>query len=182
MTVAGYVALLRGINVGSAKRMAMADLRASVESLGFTSVRTLLQSGNVVFDAPDGRDPAALSSALEQAVVDGTGIRAAVVVLTAAQLRAIAAENPLLDAVTDPSRATITFVEGATDAGGRPDDAELAPEMVAFSPHAVYQWCPDGISNSRMPARFFASLGPGATARNLRTVDKLLVMLDELEA
>lgn len=45
-----YVALLRGINVGRAKRVAMADLRALVEGLGFHSVRTLLNSGNVVFD------------------------------------------------------------------------------------------------------------------------------------
>jgi len=176
MTV--YVALLRGINVGGAKRMAMADLRASLEAIGLGSVRTLLQSGNAVFES----DAPVEAAALEDAVAAGTGVRAAVVLLTARQLRDVAGQNPLLDAVTDPSRATITFVEDAADALARPSDAELAPEMVAFGKHAVYQWCPDGISRSRLPARFFASLGPTATARNLRTVDKLIAMADELGA
>jgi uncharacterized protein (DUF1697 family) len=173
-----YVALLRGINVGGAKRLPMADLRAAVESLGYTSVATLLQSGNVVFSS----EAAADAAALEDRIASATGVRAAVVLLTAAQLRTVAEENPLRDRVTDPSRATITFVEGATDASARPSDAELAPEMVVFGAHAVYQWCPDGISKSRLPARFFASLGPQATARNLRTVDKLLAMAEELDA
>ena len=50
-----HVALLRGINVGSAKRIAMADLRALVEGLGFRDVRTLLNSGNIIFSAPKNR-------------------------------------------------------------------------------------------------------------------------------
>ena len=170
MTV--YVALLRGINVGGAKRIAMADLRSSLEAVGLSSVRTLLQSGNVVFET----DAAVDAAAIEEAVAAGTGVRAAVVLLTAAQLRTVAGQNPLREISTDPSRATITFVENAADALARPSDAELAPEMVVFGEHAVYQWCPDGISKSRLPARFFASLGPTATARNLRTVDRLIEM------
>jgi len=176
MTV--YVALLRGVNVGGAKRLPMAELRSAVESLGHGSVATLLQSGNVVFTSDAEPD----SAALEEAIASATGVRAAVVLLTAAQLRTVADENPLRAVATDPSRATITFVEGAADALARPSDAELAPEMVAFGPHAVYQWCPDGISKSRLPARFFASLGPTATARNLRTVDRLLAMAEELDS
>ena len=54
-----HVALLRGINVGKAKRLAMADLRAVFETLGYTAVRTHLQSGNVVFDAKKPLDAAA---------------------------------------------------------------------------------------------------------------------------
>lgn len=50
--MSAYLALLRGINVGSAKRVAMSDLRALMEELGFTDVRTLLNSGNVVFSGP----------------------------------------------------------------------------------------------------------------------------------
>ena len=172
------VLLLRAVNVSGRNRVPMAELRSAVESLGHGSVATLLQSGNVVFTSDAEPD----SAALEEAIASATGVRAAVVLLTAAQLRTVADENPLRAVATDPSRATITFVEGAADALARPSDAELAPEMVVFGAHAVYQWCPDGISKSRLPARFFASLGPQATARNLRTVDKLLAMAEELDA
>ena len=48
---ANHVALLRGINVGTAKRVAMEDLRALMGGLGYGDVRTLLNSGNVVFSA-----------------------------------------------------------------------------------------------------------------------------------
>jgi len=173
--VTRYAALLRGINVGGAKRITMAELRAAFETQGFADVRTLLQSGNVVFDSADAVD----AKAVEDAVAQSTGVRASVVLLTAQQLRAIADANPLLDVATDPSRATITFVDGAQDTLARPGDADLAPERVVFAAHAVYQWCPDGISKSKLPAKFFASLGPQATARNLRTVTTLLGMLEE---
>ncbi|HEU5420497.1 MAG TPA: DUF1697 domain-containing protein, partial [Streptosporangiaceae bacterium] len=47
-----YAALLRGINVGGRNKVAMADLREIVESLGHTDVATYIQSGNVVFTSP----------------------------------------------------------------------------------------------------------------------------------
>ena len=169
-----YVALLRGINVGTAKRVAMADLRACFEALGFSGVRTLLQSGNVVFDAarpPDARQ-------LESAIAEATGVSARVVVVAGDELRAIVAANPLLDVVDDPSRGLVAFVDGTPDAAAaaRPTDAELLPERVVVGERAVYQWCPDGVSASKLPAAYFARMG--ATARNLRTVDKLVAMLD----
>jgi len=51
-TAGMHVALIRGINVGRAKRVAMAELREAVAALGYGGVRTLLNSGNVVFTAP----------------------------------------------------------------------------------------------------------------------------------
>jgi uncharacterized protein (DUF1697 family) len=173
--VARYVALLRGINVGTAKRIAMADLRACFEGLGFTSVRTLLQSGNVVFDA----DAAPTAARLERSVAEATGVTAPVVVVSGDDLRAIAGANPLLAVVDDPSRALVAFVETIPDdtAAGRPADDALLPERIAYGDRAVYQWCPDGVSKSKLPPAYFARMG--ATARNLRTVDKLVAMLDD---
>ena len=63
------VALLRGVNVGAAKRVAMADLRALVEGLGYGGVRTLLNSGNVVYDAP-GVAPAAAAARIERVLAN----------------------------------------------------------------------------------------------------------------
>ena len=87
-----HVALIRGINVGTAKRIAMADLRAMVEGLGYTNVRTVLNSGNVVFDGPrdDPADAAALPDGgalvLERRFSVFSGFGGRVVRLTAAQL------------------------------------------------------------------------------------------------
>src|SRR6266496_1648635 len=83
-----HVALIRGINVGRAKRVAMADLRALVGDLGYGEVRTLLNSGNVVFTVPASArgDPA---PRIEQAMTARLGISARVTVLTAAELAAV---------------------------------------------------------------------------------------------
>jgi uncharacterized protein (DUF1697 family) len=172
-----FVGLLRGINVGSAARIAMPDLRRACESVGLSNVRTLLQSGNVVFDADEAPD----ARMVEDAIHTVTGVRAPLLVVSAARFREIAAANPLLDVVDDPSRALIDFLDAPVDASSvdRPSDADLAPERLVFGEHAIYQWCPDGISRSKLPARFFARLGVTSTGRNLRTVDRLLGMLDE---
>jgi uncharacterized protein (DUF1697 family) len=171
-----YVALLRGINVGTAKQIAMDDLRACFEQLGHTNVRTLLRSGNVVFDAEGAVNPESLQSAIASA----TGVSAGVVVVDGARFRQIVAENPLAAISTDPSRALVYFLDAAPDdtGAGRPSDEDLLPERLAFGPHAIYQWCPEGISKSRVPPKFFSGLGTTATGRNLRTVEKLVALLD----
>lgn len=177
MTESRFVALLRGVNVGTAKRIAMADLRAGFEGAGFTNVRTVLQSGNVVFDSAGAVDAATLESLIESA----TGVRAGVVLLDAPRLRAIIDENPLAEVADDPARLLITFLDEVPDAAGirRPSDEDLLPEVVVFGRHAVYQWLPNGVSESRLPAGFAKSLGTLATGRNLRTVEKIAALLDE---
>ena len=171
-----YVALLRGINVGTAKSIAMHDLRACFETLGYRNVRTLLRSGNVVFDA----DGAVDSAVLEATIAESTGVSAGVVVVDDARFRLIVAQNPLASVSSDPSRALVYFLDRVPDDTGlgRPSDDDLLPERLAFGPHAIYQWCPDGISKSRVPPKFFAGLGTTATGRNLRTVEKLVALLD----
>ena len=133
-----YVALLRGINVGTAKSVAMSDLRECFESLGFENVHTLLRSGNVVFDSSS---PVSHSS-LETAIAAATGVSAGVVVMDAATFRGIVDENPLSDAATDPSRALIYFLDAVPDDSGlgRPSDDDLLPERLTFGPNAIYQW------------------------------------------
>ncbi|GAB2449250.1 uncharacterized protein (DUF1697 family) [Conyzicola lurida] len=172
-----YVALLRGINVGTAKALAMSELTSVYESLGLTDVRTLLRSGNVVFDSDGPVDAATLSRATEAA----TGVSSDVVLLTADRFRAVAAANPLADVIDDPSRAIVCFLDGPLDAAAvaAPSAESLAPERLALGDSAIYQWCPDGISKSKVPPRFFTSLGAVATGRNVRTVEKLLAMLDD---
>ena len=94
--MATHVALLRGINVGGRNKVAMADLRDIMTSLGHTDVATYIQSGNVVFTT-DEKDTATVAAAIEKAVEDRAGVRSAVLVLSRAQLARIARDNPYPD-------------------------------------------------------------------------------------
>ena len=172
------VALLRGINVGRAKRVAMADLRALVEGLGSGDVRTLLNSGNVVFSVPPkGRGDAA--KRIEEGLATKLGVSARVLVVSAEDVAAVVAGDPLGAAATDPSRYLVTFV------GDPADLAKLAPLTARdWSPDAlhlgervVYTWCEGGILQSPAAAAVAKLLGDGATARNWATVLKLHALL-----
>jgi uncharacterized protein (DUF1697 family) len=99
-----YVALLRGINVGSANQVAMSDLVRAFER--YTDVATHLRSGNVVFRAPSFSASARI--ALEDDIARATGVQARVLVLSAPSFTAIAAANPLTEVATDPSRLVTT--------------------------------------------------------------------------
>ena len=168
------VALLRGINVGRAKRLGMAELRELVESLGHTNVRTLLNSGNVVFDAKRSSLPA-IARSLEAAIETGFGFAAPVIVVTAAEVDAIVNANPLPRAPDQPSRYLVAFLpNAATLVLARPLLAEAwAPEALAVHARAAYLWCHDGIIASRLLQAFERATGGVATTRNWATVLKL---------
>lgn len=83
-----YVALFRGINVGKAKRIAMADLRTLLAKLGYTDVRTLLNSGNAVFTA-DTTASRELGATIRSAVHEKLGVDAHVIVKSAKEIAAI---------------------------------------------------------------------------------------------
>jgi uncharacterized protein (DUF1697 family) len=169
-----YVALVRGINVGRAKRVAMSDLRAIVEALGYQDVRTVLNSGNIVFAAGGGA-PANPAARIEQALADRLGVAARVTVLTDADVAAIVAANPLSDVATDPSRLQVGVLFSASDR------AKLHPlarenwkrERIALGARAAYLWCPDGTIKSRLAQAVFRALGDAVTTRNWATMEKL---------
>lgn len=164
------VALLRGINVGTQTRIAMPALRAVFESLGATSVETYLQSGNVVFEG------SLQVEQVETAISTTLGVSPRVLLLTAQQYRAVVAEIPIREMAVDPSRGFVYFVDAVPASTTVP--ADIAPEVVIVGKRAVYQWSPDGMGKTKIKASWVKSLGPTATARNLRTVDALLAMLD----
>lgn len=174
-----YVALLRGINVGSANRITMAALREVFERLGYENVVTLLQSGNVVFDASHTLGPAA-TIALEDELASSTGVRARMLLIAAEDFERIADANPLLDVADNPSLMVVTFLGGAFPADVElPAAADLDPERVVVVDDALYQWCPLGVSKSKVPPAFTRKLGAAATARNWRTIERIGVALNE---
>lgn len=179
-----HVALLRGVNVGRANRIAMADLRAVVESLGHTDVATYIQSGNVVFNA--GRATAAtLAAALERAIAEQTGITCAVVVLSAGRLATVIADNPYPDEDNGKSlhvgfgqepltAAERTQVERAVERAttkGSPDEAAVVGGT-------LYLHTPGGLGRSVLAAELASRKGPDRTTmRNWTTVMRLDGML-----
>jgi uncharacterized protein (DUF1697 family) len=174
MNAKRYIALLRGINVGRAKRIAMADLRKLVEELGYTDVRSVLNSGNVVFTGP-AKPQDRVAAEIEEALVLKVGVAARTLVLDAGELDAIVAANPLLDRAGDHSRLIVFIL-----AGGASRDAIAAlcaqdwhPGAVGLGERAAYVWCPDGILDSPAAAALGKQLGDGTTSRNWSTVLKL---------
>src|ERR1051325_8081883 len=94
-----YVALLRGVNNVGSTRVAMKDLRALFEGLGFADVRTLLNSGNVVFMAP-GKGRGAIQVRIEKALASRLGLPSPVILLSENEVAAVVRENPLADVAT----------------------------------------------------------------------------------
>lgn len=175
------VAFLRGINVGTAKRIAMADLRALVESLGHTDVRTHLQSGNVIFTgAPRSGTDEALARALTRAIDSRLGLDVDIVVRTRSEIAAVLAHDPLGDVATDPSKYLVVFLSGRPAAAKvrAIDAAAYEPERFAVSGRELYLWAPAGVHKAKLP-KAFESFGLVATARNWNTVRRVLELLDD---
>jgi uncharacterized protein (DUF1697 family) len=174
MTSKCYIALLRGINVGRAKRIAMADLRKLIADLGYTDVRSVLNSGNVVFSAGP-LDPAAAAAAIEEILVLKLGVAARVIVLTSAELATIIDENPLLPVATDQSRLlAFILADPAMRSAVEPlCQLDWGAGALALGQRAAYVWCPAGVLDSAAAAALGKQLGDATTSRNWTTLSKL---------
>jgi uncharacterized protein (DUF1697 family) len=174
-----HIALLRGINVGKAKRVPMADLRALMEDLGYVGVRTLLNSGNAVFDAKGGT-AVGHAKKLKAAILDRIGVDCEVIVKTAADLAAAIAEHPLRRHAEDDARMQVLFVQEATTLAELKslESGDWAPEVLAVGEHAVWIWCAIGIIESRVAKAVGKVLKERGTARNWATLQKLQAMVD----
>jgi len=174
------VALLRGVNVGTAKRVAMADLRKVFEQLGYDDVHTLLNSGNVVFTVRGAasRDHAARA---QKAIADRLGIQSRVVVLTRQEVADAVAANPLASVADNPSRLLIlACVDSDVIAQLEPLLTQRwNPEALAVGKRVAYLWCARGIGVSPLWAMVNRAIGNGGTARNMATMKKLLTILEE---
>ncbi len=173
-----YVALLRGINLGAKRRVAMADLRALVEGLGYDDVRTHLQSGNAVFRTST-RSGAAVETAVERAIAAHLGMEVAVVVRTAAQLAAVVAADPFGAVATDPKRYLVTFLRSPPSAQWLADNDPdtVAPDQFVVDKTQIYLWLPNSVHTSKLARSLTdAKIGGVATSRNWDVVHALATM------
>jgi uncharacterized protein (DUF1697 family) len=174
------VALLRGINVGGHNRVAMAQLRELMESLGYGDVRTHLQSGNVVFTGAAAADRAAAD--IEAVIAERLGLRLRVLVRTRDELAAVVGGNPLAATAEDPARLIVLFLSAAPDPAllRGIDPAVYEPERVAVCGREIHVWCANGVYRSPLlQVLSERRLGVTVTARNWRTVTRLLALASE---
>jgi uncharacterized protein (DUF1697 family) len=175
------VALLRGINVGGRKKVPMARLREVLEAAGFEDVKTYVQSGNVVLSAPR-RSPAKIGREIEAAIEAEFGFDVAVVMRTRDELAALVEDDPLGDVATNPTYRVVVFLAEKLDRSRLADvepDA-FAPEAFELRDREIVMWAPEGQRDSRIVKTLTEKrTGVVGTARNWRTVEKLLAMADD---
>jgi len=171
-----YIALLRGINVGGHKMVAMSDLRDLLTQLGFMDARSLLQSGNLVFRS-DARVGVNLERLLEAEAEKRLDLRTDFVVRTAEEWKAIVARNPFRDeAERDPAHLLVMFLKDAPDVKNVEalQAAIMGPELVRAQGRQAYIVYPSGIGRSRLTSTLIEKkLGTRGTGRNWNTVLKL---------
>src|SRR5262249_33822938 len=169
-----YVALFRGINVGKAKRIAMADLRVMLVKLGYSRVATLLNSGNAVFSG-DSAPAARHGERIRAAVAKKLGVDALVVVESQKDIAGMLAENRLVDGATDHSRLLVAVtgdargLAGVRGLAGQP----WGDERLQVGKHAAYLWCANGILESKAASGLLKGLEGAGTTRNWATLTKI---------
>jgi uncharacterized protein (DUF1697 family) len=177
--VTRYIFLLRGINVGGNNMVAMADLRALLSKMGFADVKTLLQSGNVVFSGAK-KSPAALERELEAALDKTLKLKIDCHVRTGDEWRHLIEGNPFpSEAKKDPARLVVTCYKSPLDPAKvkAAQAAITGPEKLRAEGRHLYMTFPDGQGNSKAAIIVGRMLGNG-TARNWNTVLKLAALCD----
>jgi uncharacterized protein (DUF1697 family) len=169
------IALLRAVNVGGAK-VIMSELRTMMEGLGFADAQTLLQTGNLVFDAPAGSD-AALEARIEAALKETFGIETDVIVRTAQEWDAVIADNPMAEAAkVDPGHLLVMPLKTPVEDGAleRLRAVIKGRETVEIAGRTLYAFYPDGIGTSKLLITVIERrLAAKTTGRNWNTTLKL---------
>jgi uncharacterized protein (DUF1697 family) len=174
-----HIAMLRGINVSGHKIIKMEQLRASFEALSFRSVKTYVQSGNVIFEAEN--DPAAtLTGRIEKKILCDFGFSVVVLLKTSKGMEQIVRDNPLLrEAGIDHSKLHVTFLSDAAPKTAEDTLKALAanPERFHVNGSEIYLYCPNGYGTTKLSNNAIEKkLGVGATTRNWKSVNALLAM------
>lgn len=176
-----YISLLRGINVGGQNRLPMDSLREMYAQIGFTDIRTYVQSGNVVFKA-NSADPEALSGQIERHIQQDYGYSVAVFTRQPQDFQRILANNPFLTArQEDPTRLHVTFLYRKPDeaAWSKTNTPPGIMDEFARGTQEVYIFCPNGYGKTKLSNDFFErKLGVQATTRNWNTVNQLYYMAE----
>jgi uncharacterized protein (DUF1697 family) len=179
-----YVALLRGVNVGGSGRIDMKELKAVFESAGMTSVKTYINSGNVVF-ATDASDDVRIAEKLERAIDGELGATVRVLVRSTDQIRSVAQALPADWANDDTTKCDVFFLWHNVDRPSIIEQLDFDPQIddVRYTPGALIR-CVDrkNASKSKLTRLVGTSLYKEMTIRNCNTTRKILLLMDEIDS
>ncbi|WP_236239329.1 DUF1697 domain-containing protein [Streptomyces sp. CC228A] len=181
MTTTRYAALLRGVNVGGARKVPMAELRTVLTGLGHQDVRTYLQSGNAVFSTGSDAREEDLAADLEAALEERFGFHTDCLVRSGPSLRAVVDACPFPAADLEPRQLHVTYFSAPVtpERFASVDRTAFLPEDFRLGVREVYLYAPDGLGRSKLAdalARPALLKGVTATTRNWNTVVKLAEM------
>jgi uncharacterized protein (DUF1697 family) len=173
-----HVALFRGINVGGNNLLPMKDLALMFVAAGCTDVRTYIQSGNVIFQAPAGAP--GIADTIAANIEKRFGFRVPLILRTSLQLRKTIRDNPFLAAPTDQKALHVYFLAHAPNAQAIAglDAGRSVPDAFHVRGQEIYLHLPNGMGRSKLTNAYFDSkLSTICTARNWATVLKLAEMM-----
>ncbi len=175
-----YIALFRGINVGGRNILPMKELRSLLETVGADNVKTYIQSGNAVF-RHETDDISQLSTKISAAIKESHGFEPRVLLLDGAEMEKAVASNPFPQAEAEPKTLHLYFLASApqTPDLAMLDSLKKDSEQFKLSGKVFYLHAPDGIGRSKLAERVEKALGVAATARNWRTVGKIMAMVKQ---
>lgn len=174
-----FVVLLRGVNVGKANRVPMEQFRSLLEELGFTDVRTLLNSGNAVFTATR-RSASAHARAIAKTLQVRLGVTVPVIVKAHAEVSSIVSQCPITPPDNHHSRFLIVFSQNDGELQALKVVASLAesPDRFVIGERGAYLYCVRGILESKAANALLGKAGRTVTTRNWATVLKIKELLD----
>ncbi|MFP3881208.1 MAG: DUF1697 domain-containing protein [Actinomycetota bacterium] len=175
-----WVALLRGINLGSHNKVAMAELRELADELGLADPETYLRSGNLVIDSE--LSESALVHTLTDGIEERFGLQVPVICRSSEQLGRIASGHPFSSLGLDDRFLHVAFLDREPEdtVDKMIDEADYHPDRLEADRREIYLAYPDGSGRSKLNQGLLESrLGVSVTARNWRTVTKLADMVGE---
>jgi len=179
------VSFLRGINVGGHKKIKMADLRELYASLGFRNVRTLLQTGNVIFETEE-TDLALVKERLETGIYAAFGFDVQVIMRSPAVFKTIFNRQPFTDEqLEEPRKIAVVFLPDAPSLEAVEDLRKNNPgrEFIGADGSELFIFYTDGQARSKLDnSRIERALGLHSTVRNWNTCNRILKLLAEFEA
>jgi uncharacterized protein (DUF1697 family) len=166
-----YVSMLRAINLGAKNKVPMAKLVALYEEAGCTNVKTYIQSGNVIFDAP-AKVAADLPEVISRRVKETFGFDVPVVQRTHAELVKVVKGNPFGD---EPGILHVMFLGGDPKGVDGLDPNRSPPDAFEVKGQEIYLRCPEGFAHTKLTNTYFEKkLGVTCTVRNWKTLLKLV--------
>lgn len=172
-----YIVLLRGINVSGKNSLKMADLKTTLEEANFKSVKTYIQSGNIVLSV-DETDTGSISGKVHDLILDNFGLDINVITITPAQAEKIVEKNPFY-AGERIKQLYYTILEDVPSEENinKLSTYSYEPEKIKLSGNVVYFYSPDGYGRAKMNNNFLEQkLKVPATTRNHNTMLKLIDM------